>query len=50
MLPGKINISNEMGDIVMQNIQRREFITKGSAAIAGLAALYATRQAYAAKK
>ncbi|MET0706368.1 MAG: sulfite oxidase [Tardiphaga sp.] len=31
----------------MQNIQRREFITKGSAAIAGLAALYATRQAYA---
>ena len=31
----------------MQNIQRREFITKSSAAIAGLAALYATRRAYA---
>ena len=28
----------------MQNIPRREFITKGSAAIAGLAAFYATRQ------
>ncbi len=35
------------GDAVMQNIQRREFITKSSAAIAGLAALYATRRAYA---
>ena len=32
-----------IGDAVMQNIPRREFITKGSAAIAGLAALYATR-------
>ena len=31
----------------MQNIQRREFITKSSAAIAGLAALYASRRAYA---
>ena len=31
----------------MQNIPRREFITKGSAAIAGLAAFYATRHAYA---
>jgi hypothetical protein len=30
----------------MQNIPRREFITKGSAAIAALAAFYATRQAY----
>ena len=31
----------------MHNIPRREFITKGSAAIAGLAAFYAARHAYA---
>jgi len=31
----------------MQNIPRREFITKGSAALAALVAFYATRQAYA---
>ena len=31
----------------MQKIQRREFITKGSAALTGLAAFLATRHAYA---
>jgi hypothetical protein len=31
----------------MQDIPRREFITKGGAAIAGLAAFFATRHAYA---
>ena len=31
----------------MQKIQRREFITKGSAAVAGLAAFLASRHAYA---
>ena len=31
----------------MHNIPRREFITKGSAAIAALATLYATQRAYA---
>ena len=31
----------------MQKIQRREFITKGSAALTGLAAFLSTRHAYA---
>ena len=33
------------GAIIMQDIPRREFITKGSAALAGLAAFFATRPA-----
>src|SRR5690606_33552133 len=37
---------SQPGDAFMQQIQRREFITKGSAALAGLAAFFATRHAY----
>src|ERR1051326_2633584 len=40
-------ITTGIGEATMQDMPRREFITKGSGAIAGLAAFFATRHAYA---
>ncbi len=44
---GTFTILDEMGDVVMQGMPRREFITRGGAALAGAAAYFVTRHASA---